>query len=193
MRIRWSRKAALPLLLLAVLYAAGAAQLANSYSRCDTSLPDRLASGLQWAEKGWTWFTQASSRLRLGSWLGNSWAPGSIGWRAASDSPSNDSASLTVHAASSVEASRPDWRQIEPLEITVKAVQEFRIADCRTRAMLVLKRPEVVIVTAEFPRLPVSESELEVLPDRFDPASDAQLPSQTGCPITPFLPDPATI
>lgn len=195
MRIRWSRKSAVPLLLLAVLYAAGAAQLSRSYARCDLSLPGKLASGIEWAESGWNWFAQASSRLRLGSWLGNSWAPGSIGWSAAADSPSNlrsDSGTLTAHAAAPAPALGTDWPQLEPLEVAVE-LKRVRFADCRTRRVLLLARPEVVIVTAQFPRLPVSESRLSELPDRHNPASQTQPPSRTGCPTAPFLPDPSTI
>ncbi|MEE8583824.1 MAG: hypothetical protein V3T83_03130 [Acidobacteriota bacterium] len=200
MRIRWNGKNAFPLLLLAFLYLAGAGHLAQRYSGCDSTLPDGLASGLQWVGSGLSWFREASSQLRLGSWLGNSWAPGSIGWRAASASPAklphpkplSGFSSLTVQAADSFQSLHPRPTKIESLLVDAasESAEGLRVPDCGTRPLIVLAKPEVVIVTAEFPRLEISEVGLAALPD---PPASAQLPVRSGCQMRPIGPHKSTI
>ena len=199
MRIRWSRKNAFPLLLLAFLYLAGAAHLAQRHSGCDSGLPEGLASGLQWVESGLSRFSEASSRLRFGSWLGNSWAPGSIGWRAASASPANQLqlklSTWTVQAARSFQSLDPGRTKTEALLVDAasESAESLRVPECWIRPLIVLAKPEVVIVTAEFPRLEISEVGLAALPDLPDPPASAQLPLRSGCRMMPIHPAKSTI
>ncbi len=198
MRVRWNRKSALPLLLLALLYTAGAAQLAQRHAHCDESLPEGLAWGIRRVDSGLTWLLETSSRLRLGSWLGNSWAPGSIGWPATSESPPEQPqpnpltsfSSFKAHADNVPETLDYGQIKIEPRSPDgASQATVLRLIECATEPLVILARPQVVIVTAEFPRLQTTEGELADLPDSPATAPLTDLP----CRFRQIEPDSSTI
>ena len=79
MKIRVSARNVLPLMLLLTLYAGGTLYLAERLLPC-SCVADEGQFRVSILDKSVDFLTSFSTEGRFGSWLGNSWAPGSFGW-----------------------------------------------------------------------------------------------------------------